>query len=156
MDEHLVRKSVDEANRAFAAAAGRKEYAGIAAPYTEDAVVLPPDGPIVTGRKACGLLARGGNGLSGITLRTVDLQVDGITACEVGEAELMLGSAAATVKYVVVWKRGGGGPWLKISPASCDRPVAGSPDSRGRDQRQEHVVMRERHALDSLSKSSSF
>jgi ketosteroid isomerase-like protein len=52
MDEHLVRKSVDEANRAFAAAAGRKEYAGMAALYTEDAVVLPPDGPIVTGRNA--------------------------------------------------------------------------------------------------------
>jgi ketosteroid isomerase-like protein len=41
----------------------------------------------------------------------VGLQLDGITACEVGEAELMLGSAAATVKYVVVWKRGDGGQW---------------------------------------------
>lgn len=52
MDTDAVRKSVDEGNRMFSAAAGRKDYAGWAALYTDNAKVLPPDAPIVTGRKA--------------------------------------------------------------------------------------------------------
>ena len=46
-------------------------------------------------------------------LQTLDLELTGDTACEVGEAELRLeppSSAPTTVavKYVVVWKREGG------------------------------------------------
>src|SRR6266851_6946756 len=52
MDTDAVRHSVDEGNRKFGAAAARKDYAGIAALYTANAKVLPPDAPIVTGKKA--------------------------------------------------------------------------------------------------------
>ena len=52
MDADTVRRSVDEGNRKYGAAAARKDYAAMAALYTENAKVLPPDAPIVTGKKA--------------------------------------------------------------------------------------------------------
>jgi uncharacterized protein (TIGR02246 family) len=114
VDTDAVRNSVDEGNRKFGAAAGRKDYAGMAALYTDDAKVLPPDAPIVTGRKAIEEFWRAAAaalGLTSVTLNTLDLEVSGDTACEVGEADLKLGSGPAKVKYVVVWRRGGDGQW---------------------------------------------
>ena len=50
-------------------------------------------------------------GLTGVTLKTLDLEVTGDTAYEVGEADLKLSSGQAKVKYVVVWLKGGDGQW---------------------------------------------
>ena len=114
MDTDAVRKSVEEGNRKFGAAAGRKDYAGLAALYTDNAKVLPPDAPIVTGRKAIEEFWRATAttlGLTGVTLKILDLEVTGNAACEVGEADLKLGSGQAKVKYVVVWLRGDDGQW---------------------------------------------
>ena len=114
MDNDAVRKSVEEENRKFGAAAGRKDYAGLAALYTEDAKLLPPDAPIIAGRKAIEEFWRAAAaalGLISVTLKTQDLEVSGDIACETGEAELTLGSGAAKVKYLVVWRRGGDGRW---------------------------------------------
>jgi ketosteroid isomerase-like protein len=114
MDADSVRKSVDEGNRKFGTAAGRKDYAGLAALYTDNAKLLPPDAPIVTGRKAIEEFWRAAAttlGLIGVTLKTLDLEVTGNTACEVGEADLQLSSGRAKVKYLVVWLRGGDGQW---------------------------------------------
>src|SRR5438093_7995872 len=108
MDTDAVRKSVDEGNRKFGAAAGRKDYAGLASLYTDNAKVLPPDAPIVTGRKAIEEFWRTAAtalGLADVTLKTVDLEVTGHTAYEVGEADLKLSSGQAKVKYLVVWLR---------------------------------------------------
>ena len=107
-----VRKSVDDGNRRFSAAAGRKDYAGMAALYTDNAKVLPPDAPVVTGRKAIEEFWRAAAAalsLTGVTLKTLDLEATGDTAVETGEADLQLGSGPAKVKYVVVWLRGGDG-----------------------------------------------
>jgi ketosteroid isomerase-like protein len=48
-------------------------------------------------------------GLKSVKLQTVDLEVSGDTANEVGEAHLTLASGEAVVKYVVVWKKADGG-----------------------------------------------
>src|SRR5438270_11283863 len=45
METDAVRQSVDDGNRKFGAAAARKDYAGIAVLYTDNAKVLPPDAP---------------------------------------------------------------------------------------------------------------
>jgi uncharacterized protein (TIGR02246 family) len=114
MDTDAVRYSVDEGNRKFGAAAARKDYAGMAALYTDNAKVLPPDAPIVTGKKAIEEFWRAAAtalGLTDVTLKTVDLEVTGDTAYEVGEADLKLGSGQAKVKYLVVWHRGNDGQW---------------------------------------------
>jgi ketosteroid isomerase-like protein len=114
MDNDAVRKAVAEGNRKFGAAAGRKDYAGLAALYSDDAKLLPPDAPIVTGRKAIEEFWRAAAaslGLLSVTLKTLDLEVSGDIACETGEAELTIGSGQAKVKYLVVWRRSGDGQW---------------------------------------------
>jgi ketosteroid isomerase-like protein len=90
-------------------------YADMAALYTGDAKVLAPDAPIVTGKKAIESFWRGAANALGLLramLKTLDLEVAGDTAYEVGEAQLKLSSGqAATVKYVVVWRKGSDGVW---------------------------------------------
>jgi uncharacterized protein (TIGR02246 family) len=106
MNTDAVRQVIDEGNRKFGAAAKRKDYAGMAAFYTEDAKVLPPDAPIVSGRKPIEEFwrtAADALGLIDVTLKTIDLEVAGDTAYEIGEADLKLSSGQAKVKYLVVW-----------------------------------------------------
>jgi len=115
MDVNAVRKSVNEGNRKFCDAAGRKDFAGMAALYTDDAKVLPPDAPIITGKKAIEEFWRAAAaalGLTGVALKTLDLETAGDIACEVGEADLTLTVGQAKVKYVVVWRQGADGQWL--------------------------------------------
>jgi ketosteroid isomerase-like protein len=91
MDIGSVRKAIEEGNRKFGSAVERKSYTEIAALYTENAKVLPPDAPTVTGKKAIENFWREAAtalGLVGATLNTLDLEVAGDTACEVGEAQL--------------------------------------------------------------------
>jgi uncharacterized protein (TIGR02246 family) len=114
MNSNAVRQIIEEGNRKFCAAAADKDYAGMAAFYTDDAKLLPPDAPIVSGRKAIEdfwRTAANALGLTGVMLKTIDLEVTGDMACEVGEAGLQLSSGQAKVKYVVVWLRGGDGEW---------------------------------------------
>lgn len=115
MDISSVRKSVEEANRNLGSALARKSYPDVAALYTENAKVLAPDAPIVTGRSAIEGFwreAAGASGIVGATLTTLDLEVAGDTAYEVGEAALALSSGQGPrVKYVVVWKRGDDSVW---------------------------------------------
>src|SRR5215470_12248095 len=101
MSMDAVRKSVDEGNLKFGTAVAREDFAGLAALYTENAKVLPPDGPIVSGRGAIEEFWRSAAnalGLTEATLNTVDLEMSGDVACEVGEANLKVGGGAQTVK----------------------------------------------------------
>jgi ketosteroid isomerase-like protein len=114
MNVQAVRESINEGNRNFGSAVARKDYAAMAALYTENAMVLPPDGPIVTGRPAIEEFWRSAANALGLTdavLRTRDLEVAGDTAYEVGEANLKLGGGQIMVKYLVVWTRGSDGNW---------------------------------------------
>lgn len=114
MNVEAVRESINEGNRKFGSAVARKDYAAMAALYTENAMVLPPDGPIVTGKPAIEEFWRSAAQALGLTeavLRTRDLEVAGDTACEVGEASLKLGGGQIMVKYLVVWMKGGDGKW---------------------------------------------
>jgi ketosteroid isomerase-like protein len=114
MNVQSVREAINEGNRRFGSAVAGKDYAGVAALYTENAMVLAPDAPIVTGKPAIEEFWRSAAnaiGLTGAVLTTRDLEVTGDTACEVGEANLKLGAKQLMVKYLVVWTRGGDGRW---------------------------------------------
>ena len=114
MNIDTVRTAIEQGNRKFGEAAARRDYGGMAALYTENAEVLPPDAAMVTGRPAIEEFwrtAASSLGLTDATLKTVDLEVSGDTAYEVGEANLKRGTGQATVKYLVVWKRGSDGHW---------------------------------------------
>lgn len=114
MNVQAVRESVNEGNHNFGSAVARKDYAAMAALYTENAMVLPPDGGIVSGRPAIEEFWRSAASALGLTdavLRTRDLEVAGDTAYEVGEADLKVGNGQVMVKYLVVWVKGGDGNW---------------------------------------------
>jgi ketosteroid isomerase-like protein len=114
MNSDELRHVIDEANRKFGAAIAGKDYAGLAALYTEDGKVLPPDAPIISGRQSIeGFWRTAANALqlTGATLRTIDIETAGDAAYEVGEAVLQLGAGQAKVKYLVVWRRSPDGQW---------------------------------------------
>ena len=98
-------------NRRFEDAAAKGDVAAIAALYTRNAIALPPDGPLVRGRdniqQMWGSIAQQ-LGLKSVKLQTLELEVAGDVAHEVGEAHLTLASGSAVAKYVVVWKKADG------------------------------------------------
>lgn len=112
-----IREEIEARNREFVAAFRRGDTAALAAAYTEDGRVMPPGGPMVTGREAIGQFWRSvmDQGVREVELRTEQAEAVGELAYEVGSATLRIRSASGevtdTVKYVVVWKRQGGGPW---------------------------------------------
>lgn len=109
----MSRAEIAAVNRAFEDAARKGDAEAMASLYTADGVALPPDAPMVKGRdniKQLWASVISGMGLRSVTLETLDLEVAGDMAAEVGEATLRLeprgGQATnAVVKYVVVWKR---------------------------------------------------
>ena len=116
MDQVNVRKAIEEGGRRLGAALTAKDFAAAAALYTEDAKVLPPDGPIVGGGRTAiaefWQAAVAALDLQSATLKTLDVEVTGPdSACEIGEATLQLASGAARVKVLVVWKKGADGQW---------------------------------------------
>lgn len=109
----MSRAEIAQTNRAFEEAANAGDAARLASLYTTDAMAFPPDAPMVQGQdniKEMWASVLTGMGLKSVKLATLDLQIVGGTAYEVGEATLRLepqGSTGTTavVKYVVVWKK---------------------------------------------------
>src|SRR5262249_42010396 len=107
----MSRTEIEAVNRAMEEAVRKRDPERLAALYTTDAIVMPPDAPFVKGRD--GIKQFWGSaiqqlGVKDVRLGTVDLEIAGDTAHEVGEALLTLESGSATLKYVVVWKKVGG------------------------------------------------
>lgn len=110
-----VRDSIASANQNFMDAFSRADAAGIAALYTEDAKLLPPGSPMMSGKEAIQSFWQGvmDMGLKEARLDIVEVESQGNLAYEIsrftlsgqqpgGESILLMG------KYVVVWKNEGG------------------------------------------------
>jgi uncharacterized protein (TIGR02246 family) len=107
----MSRADIAAVNHAIEDAVRNQNAEAVAACYTDDAIVMPPDAPFVKGRGAISQFwaaAFKQMGLRSLELRTLDLEIAGDAASEVGEAVLSLASGSATAKYVVVWKHAGG------------------------------------------------
>ena len=95
-------------NREFEDAARNGDLARLASLYTSNAIALPPDGRDVRGRENIkqmwGTIAQQ-IGLKDVRLNTLDLEILGDTAYEVGEGVLTLSGGSAVVNFVVVWKK---------------------------------------------------
>lgn len=103
-----VREAVEAGNRAFAAAFAAGDAAGVAALYTEDAVLVPPGAPLVTGRPAVAAFWQGAmdGGTKAATLATAEVESAGDLAYELGTAKLTAGDGSVSeARYIVVWKR---------------------------------------------------
>lgn len=105
-----VRSAIEAVNAKFSDLAGKKDAAGIAALYTEDARVLPPNGPPVEGRAAIeqffGAILPG---IARVQLDTVQVEARGDLAYE--QEALGFFDANGTKiddgKAIVVWKKVG-------------------------------------------------
>jgi len=113
-----VRKAIEAGNLKFGEAVRKGDAAAIAALYSEDATVLPPDSAMVQGRQAIQAAWNGSlqMGVKDAVLTTVSVFGAGDYAYEIGKVLLTIqpaGQAAMqqTAKYVVVWKKSTGGTW---------------------------------------------
>lgn len=108
-----ARAAIDATNRRFEAAFNAGDPARAAQEvYTADARVLPPDAPMVRGRDAIvafWVAAVEHLRAEHVALSTVELDVTGDTAHEIGEAVITVaGGGKAQAKFVVVWKHEAG------------------------------------------------
>ena len=101
-----VRGAIAAANESFMAAVKRGDAAGLAALYTENGQVLPPNGDFVTGKQAVQAFWQAvmDMGIKEAKLETVELEDLGTTAIEVGQYTLS-GDGGAVMdsgKFIVI------------------------------------------------------
>ena len=114
----MVTQGTSSTNRQFEAAIARGDAAGCAAVYTEDAKILPPDSPALTGRQAGQEVWQNiiNIGVKSVSLQTLELEEMGDTAIERGAATINIqGEGGQTIqasaKFIVLWKRQADGAW---------------------------------------------
>ena len=106
-----ARSGIEAVNKQFEGNASRGDTRGMAALYTAESQLLPPQGDFVNGRQAIGEFWQGvlDSGVAGVSLVTVEVESHGNTASEVGTFELLGadGKAVDQGKYIVIWKMEG-------------------------------------------------
>ena len=117
-DATMVRQQIETLDGRFSEAYSRGDVAALAAAYTEDAKLMPPDSDIVTGRQGIQQYFQGVRdmGVREAVLEPLEVQSEGNLAYEVGYVRLKIqteGSEATTTsaKYLVVWKQQADGTW---------------------------------------------
>ena len=127
-----VRAAIEAANKQFITALNRGDAAAVAAMYTADARLLPPNSPMGEGRQAIQQFWQGaiGAGAKMVSLETLHVESQGSLAYEVGRYTLTSptaggGTTTDTGKYVVVWEREGGKWKLASDIWNSDAPAQG-------------------------------
>ena len=116
-----VRKTIEDAETRFLAAFNSKDIASAAGFYAPEAILLPPNGPSVSGRENIETVWKGiSNVASDLKFETTRVDAIGDLAYEVGTytATVQMPGMAAMVdngKYLTVWKRQPDGKWLAVA-----------------------------------------
>lgn len=125
-----IRQAIADANQNFMQAFQRGDAAGVAACYTADARLLPPNGQPMNGTAAITAFWQGAMalGIKAAKLETVELETRGDLAIEIGQYTLTIQPAPDTTatdvgKYVVVWKDDGGVWKLHIDIWNTNTPA---------------------------------
>ncbi len=116
-------------NARFAEMYGRGDAAAVAALYTDDGAVLPPNAAVLRGRAAIEAFWQAvmNMGVKAVRLSSVEVDDHGGTAIEVGnytlsgEGDQQLDAG----KYVVVWKHDQGVWWLHRDIWNTSLPASG-------------------------------
>ena len=107
-----VRSAIEAANAQFAAAAAKGDGAALAALYAKDGQVMPAGSDPISGSDAIQKFWQGAleSGISGVTLKTIEVYGQGATATEVGQYELRnkAGNVLDHGKYIVIWQHANG------------------------------------------------
>jgi len=114
----MVTQGTAATNRQFEEAFARGDAAGCASVYTDDAKILPPDSPALTGKQAAQGLWQSiiDMGVKGISLQTLELEEMGDAAIERGAATIDIQGEGgqtmqASAKFIVLWRRQSDGAW---------------------------------------------
>ena len=107
-----IREAIVAANAQLTAAFSRGDAAGVAAAYTENAQVLPPNSDVIAGQLGIQTFWQGAMhmGIKAVKLETLEVEGAGHMAHEVGrytlqgEGDQMIDAG----KYVVIWQQEGG------------------------------------------------
>ena len=104
-----VKAAIDAANKKFGEAVAAGNTAGVAGLYTDDAMVLPPNGETVSGRPAIEKLFQAlvAAGIKEITLTAKEVEAHGDAATEIGMYSVKDGTGKEIDrgKYMVSWKK---------------------------------------------------
>ncbi|HEY7495946.1 MAG TPA: SgcJ/EcaC family oxidoreductase [Candidatus Tectomicrobia bacterium] len=124
-----IRAAIAAPIEQFMAAFSRGDAAGVAAVYTDDGQVLPPNSDVISGKQAIQSLWQEAMdmGIKVVKLETVEVENYGRTAHEVGKY-ILQGTAGQVLdagKYVVIWKQEAGQWKLHRDIWNSSRPAAG-------------------------------
>ncbi len=129
-----VRKAIEEADALQMKAFADKDLAGMMANYAPDAVILPQNGPAVTGKeKMEGMFKEFSEMMTDMKWSITKFNASGDIAYEVGEYTAtmqMPGMAPAPDKgkFVTVWKRQPDGKWMiAVDIFNTDLPMPTPP-----------------------------
>lgn len=118
MDLAEVRQAIEANNLKFGEAVRMGDAALLAALYTEDGQLFPPNSEIITGREAIQAFWAGGlqMGIKDAVLTTVDVLGMGDMVCEIGKYNLTIQPEGQEAmedngKYIVIWKKAEDGSW---------------------------------------------
>jgi len=113
-----AKKSIEAEISKYSKAIQEGNVAGVVAAYTDDAVMLPPGGDMIKGKKAIEELYTKflQTGMKEVALTTVEVGGSGDTAYEIGKTKVRIQPEGQQVmtdstKYLVVWKRQADGTW---------------------------------------------
>jgi uncharacterized protein (TIGR02246 family) len=126
MVQQAVRSAIEETNAQFVKAASSGDTARVASLYTQDAVLLAPNAPMMRGREAIEAFFDGmvqQMGLPELQLNTKQVEEHGDTAWEVGAYTMKLQGVIDQGKYIVVWKRQGSDWKLAADIWNTDSPL---------------------------------
>lgn len=100
--------AIEAGNDAFVENFLKGDERAVAALYTEDAKIVAPGSPVVSGRAGVAKFWRGfmDTGVKDFTLKTLDASASGDLAYEDGVATIIDKDGSPTaIRYLVVWKR---------------------------------------------------
>ena len=124
-----VRDGIAATNKIFMATFAKEDAAGVAALYTEDGQFMPSNSDFVIGRQAIQATFQGllDMGIKGIKLETIEVEVLGDSASEVGRyiLEAEGGQVADQGKFLVIWKQEAGQWKLHRDMINTSMPAAG-------------------------------
>ncbi len=126
----MSRQDIDNVNQRLSQAVQDGDAAAAAALYTEDGKFLAPNADFFSGRDAIQGFFQGAidGGIKGLNLTTLELEIQGDTAHEVGTYELVAdgGVVADSGKFIVIWKRIDGNWRLHRDMINTSRPADAS------------------------------
>jgi ketosteroid isomerase-like protein len=126
VDQAVLKSEIEKANDEFAKALKETNVDALVACYTDDARLMFPHMPALTGKEQIkGFFEQGiRDGISGIKLTTEELQGTGDMVIELGRYELMAGDQKIDEgKYLAAWKKVNGKWLLHYDMPSSDMPL---------------------------------